>query len=134
MHILANPGGQLINGYAGNNLNGYVGIGIFNPLGPGNLVSRPHSLLHLAEGVEGNASPWGYRDWQRNGITFTGNDDHGYIGHRYGEPDVTDMVLQWSDNPGFSRADRMRFIFTSEFTGAPDGMNSLEGSEGMYWM
>lgn len=93
----------------------------------------PYSRLHLAEGVQSNASPWGYRDWQRNGITFTGNDDHGYIGHKYKGPDVTDMVIQWSDNPGFSRADRMRFIFTSAYDGglSPTGMNSLEGLEGM---
>jgi hypothetical protein len=31
----------------------------------------------------------------RNGVTFTGNLDHGYI-----DEDYTDMVIQWSDNPG----------------------------------
>ena len=97
-----------------------------------NVRKTPYSRLHLAEGVQSNASPWGYRDWQRNGITFTGNDDHGYIGHKYRGEDITDMVIQWSDNPGFDRADRMRFIFTSAFDGvSPTGMNSYEGLEGM---
>ncbi len=36
----------------------------------------------------------------RNGVTFTGNLDHGYIGQNYGDEDYTDMVIQWSDNPG----------------------------------
>ncbi len=60
-----------------------------------------------------------------------GNDDQGYIGEKYGDLDVTDMVIQWSDNPGFTKADRMRFIFTSAYTGASTGMNSLEGLEAM---
>ena len=25
------------------------------------------------------------------------------------------MVIQWSDNPGFTKADRMRFILTSAY-------------------
>ncbi len=41
------------------------------------------------------------------------------------------MVIQWSDNPGFTKADRMRFIFTSSYTGASTGMNTLEGLEAM---
>ena len=41
----------------------------------------PFSRLHLAEGgATGNAEQWGYRPWQRNGITFTGNTDQGYVG------------------------------------------------------
>ncbi|MEZ4789208.1 MAG: hypothetical protein R2811_04240 [Flavobacteriales bacterium] len=43
----------------------------------------PFSRLHLAEGEGDNAQPTGYRPWQRNGITFTGNGDQGYIGHKY---------------------------------------------------
>ena len=95
----------------------------------------PFSRLHLAEGgTSGNAEQWGYRPWQKNGITFTGNDDQGYLGQKYrgGDPGFTDMVMQWSDNPGVARADRLRFIFTSQFhPGTPSGMNSEEGQEGM---
>ncbi|MBS1546721.1 MAG: hypothetical protein JSU02_05015 [Bacteroidetes bacterium] len=95
----------------------------------------PFSRLHLAEGGQtGNAEQWGYRPWQKNGITFTGNDDQGYLGQKYrgGDPGFTDMVMQWSDNPGVARADRLRFIFTSQFhPGTSSGMNSEEGQEGM---
>ena len=94
----------------------------------------PFSRLHLAEGGQtGNAEQFGYRPWQKNGITFTGNDDQGYLGQKYrdGESGFTDMVMQWSDNPGAVRADRLRFLFTSAYTGATSGMNSREGLEGM---
>ena len=94
----------------------------------------PFSRLHLAEGgTTGNAEQFGYRPWQKNGITFTGNDDQGYLGQKYrdGESGYTDMVMQWSDNPGAVRADRLRFLFTSAYTGATSGMNSREGLEGM---
>src|SRR5690606_15934221 len=38
----------------------------------------------------------------------------------------------WSDNPGAVKADRLRFIFTSEYhPGTPTGMNSEAGLEGM---
>jgi hypothetical protein len=93
----------------------------------------PFSRLHLAEGgTTNNAQQFGYRPWQRNGITFTGNSDQGYIGHKYGALDYSDMVIQWSDNPGFWKGDRLRFIFTSAYnSSAATGMNSLEGLEGM---
>ena len=95
----------------------------------------PFSRLHLAEGgTTGNAEQWGYRPWQKNGITFTGNNDQGYIGQKYREGDAgyTDMVMQWSDNPEVAKSDRLRFIFTSAYhPGTPSGMNSREGMEGM---
>ncbi|MCO5273403.1 MAG: tail fiber domain-containing protein [Flavobacteriales bacterium] len=95
----------------------------------------PFSRLHLAErGTTGNAEQWGYRPWQRNGITFTGNTDQGYIGQKYrdGDDGSTDMVIQWSDNPGNWKGDRLRFLFTSSYNStATTGMNSREGLEGM---
>lgn len=93
----------------------------------------PFSRLHLAEGgKEGNAEQWGYRPWQRNGITFTGNGDQGYIGQKYRGDNETDMVIQWSDNPGNWKGDRMRFIFTGGYNSSSStGRNSLEGEEGM---
>jgi hypothetical protein len=95
----------------------------------------PFSRLHLAEGTGDNNQSLGYRPWQINGITFTGNADHGYIGQKYRdeeEDDYTDMVIQWSDNPGFVKADRMRFIFTTEHDDQfQSGAKSKEGLEGM---
>ncbi|MCO5274343.1 MAG: hypothetical protein M9900_05420 [Flavobacteriales bacterium] len=96
----------------------------------------PFSRLHLAEGgTYGNAEQWGYRPWQRNGITFTGNEDQSYIGQKFrgeGGTGETDMVIQWSDNPGNWKGDRLRFLFTSSYNStATTGMNSREGLEGM---
>ena len=101
----------------------------------GQSPNGPFSRLHLAEGgATGNAEQWGYRPWQRNGITFTGNTDQGYVGQKFreGSSGETDMVIQWSDNPGNWKGDRLRFIFTSAYDqGASTGMNSREGLEGM---
>ena len=78
----------------------------------------PFTRLHLIDNV-GTATPLtyaqeiGYRPWMRNGITFTGNSDQSYIGHRYGAVnDNTDFVIQWSDNPNSSPwgTDRMKFV------------------------
>ncbi|MBX2982473.1 MAG: hypothetical protein KF843_07375 [Flavobacteriales bacterium] len=64
----------------------------FNPKGP-------FSRLHLAEGEGDNAQAFGYRLWQRNGVTFTGNGDQAYIGQKYKGNDNTDFVVQWSTAP-----------------------------------
>ena len=105
-----------------------------------NLLSNaPFSRLHLVDD-EGNNVPlvyaqeMGYRPWMRNGITFTGNSDQGYIGQQYMAPDATDMVIQWSDNPESDpwAADRMRFVFASDPNPpSPTGMSSLNGLEAM---
>ncbi len=104
-------------------------------------ANGPFSRLHLGEPTN-NAQQWGYRPWQRNGVAITGNNDQMYIGHKYtyavptnylsGELlDFSDAVIQWSDNPGTTLGDRMRFLFTSSYTGAATGNGSLEGLEGM---
>lgn len=90
----------------------------------------PYSLLHLA-GANNNAQQQSYRPWMQTGITMTGNDDHNYFGQKASSLDFTDVVLHWSDNPGKFLKDRMRFIFTSSFSGAASGSGSLEGLEGM---
>ena len=101
----------------------------------------PFTRLHLVDDVGANnpttyAQPIGYRRWMRNGITFTGNSDQAYIGQKYAGDDNTDFVIQWSDNPNGSPwgVDRMKFIFSSEFTGAHSGMGSEYGLEAMrFW-
>lgn len=99
--------------------------------------SAPFTRLHLIDGV-GPADPItyaqtiGFRPWQRNGITFTGNSDQSYIGHRYAGDDNTDFVIQWNDNPNGSPwgTDRMRFVFTTQYVpGATRGATSVEGLE-----
>ncbi|MBK6626497.1 MAG: hypothetical protein IPJ87_16310 [Flavobacteriales bacterium] len=77
---------------------GFVGISpssYFWDNGPG-----PFSRLHLAEPGANGFQGISYRPWMRNGVTFTGNSDHGYVGQRYYGHDSTDMVIHWSDNPG----------------------------------
>lgn len=95
----------------------------------------PFSLLHLAAGTN-NAQQQSFRPWMRTGISFTGNGDHGYIGQKNGSAvDDTDMIIHWSDNPGFvAGPDRLRFIFTSGYnvaapTGAPTGASVRQAEQ-----
>jgi len=74
-----------------------------------NIGSRaPFTRLHLVDNAVNPNDPvvyaqqHGFRPWQRNGVTFTGNSDQSYIGHRYAGNDNTDFVVQWSDNPNGS--------------------------------
>ncbi|HRF82287.1 MAG TPA: tail fiber domain-containing protein [Flavobacteriales bacterium] len=97
-----------------------------------NTVKGPFTRLHLADGGADNAQQLAFRPWMSNGITFTGNADHGYMGQKYQGADLTDMVVHWSDNPGNERKDRLRFLFTSGYDpSASSGAQSLEGLEGM---
>jgi Chaperone of endosialidase len=98
----------------------------------------PFTRLHLIDpAVSANlpgvyAQQFGFRNWQRNGITFTGNNDHAYLGQRYWLNDQTDFVVQWSDNAANSPwgIDRMKFIFTSAFNaGALRGATTANGLE-----
>ncbi|WKZ65004.1 MAG: hypothetical protein QY325_09535 [Flavobacteriales bacterium] len=65
----------------------------------------PFTRLHLVDNaVIANdpvvyAQQHGFRPWQRNGVTFTGNSDQSYVGQRYYGEDETDFVIHWSDNP-----------------------------------
>lgn len=91
-----------INGFTGVEQNGYLGISP-QPLFFSNTVG-PFTRLHLADSINDNtftfAQPLGFRPWMKNGITFTGNSDQAYIGQRFYGNDSTDLVFQWSDNPG----------------------------------
>ena len=67
------------------------------------MSNAPFTRLHLIDPVVNAGVPqvyaqeFGYRNWQRNGITITGNRDHAYIGHKYGTDDISDFIVQWSD-------------------------------------
>lgn len=103
----------------------------------------PFTRLHLIDDVNSSDNPLiyaqeqGYRPWQRNGITFTGNADQSYIGHRYDTSDNTDFVIQWSDNPNGSPwgVDRLKFVFTTQYNaGSSKGAATMEGMEAMrFW-
>ncbi|HRH70264.1 MAG TPA: tail fiber domain-containing protein [Flavobacteriales bacterium] len=97
----------------------------------------PFTRLHLIDST-GSTSPTvyaqqdGFRPWQRNGVTFTGNSDQCYAGAKYGANDNSDMVLQWSDNPedAIYGTDRLRFLFTNRANGTSAyGARSDEGLE-----
>jgi hypothetical protein len=104
-----------------------------------NVNSRaPFTRLHLVDDETGLLNPvvyaqeHGYRPWQRNGITFTGNSDQSYIGHKYAGNDNTDFVIQWSDNPDGSPwgTDRFKILFTTQYSaGAAKGAATMEGLE-----
>ncbi len=108
-----------------------------------NALSRaPFTRLHLVDDTGAPvpntyAQELGYRPWMRNGVTFTGHSDQGYIGQKYGEADDnTDMVIQWSDNPQTDPwgCDRLKFVFSSVFNGSAKGMGSYDGMEAMrFW-
>jgi len=108
--------------------NGFLGLCANGTLWNGNV--GPFTRLHLNDGgVPQQAS---YRGWMKNGITFTGNQDHSYVGQKFGNVDFTDMVIHWSDNPGIQLKDHLRFLFTSGSTpGAQVGADSPEGLESM---
>ncbi|MBK7946101.1 MAG: hypothetical protein IPJ85_12715 [Flavobacteriales bacterium] len=90
-------GSYTIGSFAAQLASGFVGVSPNSTLwsggGPG-----PFSRLHLHDGT--GPSTGSYRPWMKNGLTFTGNQDHGFLGQKAGAVDYTDMVLHWSDNPG----------------------------------
>ncbi|HNR55278.1 MAG TPA: tail fiber domain-containing protein [Flavobacteriales bacterium] len=132
-----------INSLTNINQNGFVGISD-QPLFFNGSVGA-FSRLHLVDRGTGTtnfgyyAQQLGYRRWQRNGVTFTGNSDHGYVGQKYildgdNAPvyDKSDMVLHWSNDPvGEIGPDRLRFLFTSSKDGSAHGSGSDEGLEAM---
>ena len=105
-----------------------------------NVNSRaPFSRLHLVDDA-GTMAPnvyaqeYGFRNWMRNGITFSGNSDQAYIGQRYAGDDNTDFVIQWSDNVAGSPwgTDRMKFVFCGGYNSSShSGQSSIQGLEAM---
>ncbi|MBP8823137.1 MAG: tail fiber domain-containing protein [Flavobacteriales bacterium] len=105
-----------------------------------NVNSRaPFSRLHLVDDA-GTMAPnvyaqeYGFRNWMRNGITFSGNSDQAYIGQRYAGDDNTDFVIQWSDNINGSPwgTDRMKFVFCGGYNSSSHtGQSSIQGLEAM---
>lgn len=95
----------------------------------------PFTRLHLADNSGAaiiNAQQFAFRDWQRNGITFTGNADHGYIGQEHNGTDTTDMVILWSNDFGSGQfsPDHLSIRFMSNDLGAATGASSLRGFGG----
>jgi hypothetical protein len=116
-----------LNGFNGLDHSGYLGLSgnpaFFN-------LSLPFSRLHLADTATAaiiNAQTFGFRDWQRNGITFTGNGDHGYFGQEHNGRDTTDMVLSWSNDFGSGQfsPDHLSIRFLSNRNSAASGAGSL---------
>jgi len=142
MRLNANPAGVNINGYAGTLRDGFLLLSGQPDAFTNAACDAPFTRLHLVDPT-GAVNPinyaqeFGYRPWQKNGVTFTGNSDQGYIGQKYNSNDATDMVIQWSDNPSTDpwASDELRFIFSANPTPlAPTGMRSLEGLEAMrFW-
>jgi len=89
--------------------NGFTLIGPNTPngSGTGNLYDNTwgaFSLLHL-NGDGQFVEEWGFRNWMRTGITFTGNRDLAYMGLRKlstneQEEDMTETTIAWTDNNG----------------------------------
>lgn len=97
---------------------GFLGLGKnYTPSFTWNNNTGPLSLLHLS-GDDGTfLATLGYRNWMKNGITFTANDDIMFVGpRRTGANDVTDALIAWGDNAtavgGFG-PDNLIFSFTN---------------------
>ena len=69
---------QTINGFAGINTRGFVGLSPFNSFW--NDPTGPYSLLHLAGDI--GTQELSYRPWMGVGVTITGNGDGMYFGQR----------------------------------------------------
>lgn len=96
----------------------------------------PLSRLHLVDGVGSNtpsvyAPTLGFRGWMRNGITFTGNSDQMYIGHKYGASDgISRAVLQFSEGTLDANRQFMSMVFTADpssggAAASPDGLEIM---------
>jgi hypothetical protein len=92
------------------------------------------SLLHLVGDASINIQDNGHRSWMRNGMLFSNNFDNGFIGVRPmpnpfgGTDDVSDFVINWSDNfssvAGLRTPDNLVFCFTA---GSGVTSNDLNG-------
>ncbi|MFN3341431.1 MAG: hypothetical protein ACK40M_01970 [Flavobacteriales bacterium] len=107
--------------------------GLFNPA----INTGAYSLLHL-NGNSNNPAfvqDGGYRPWMKIGITFTDNQDRAYIGYRANSIDVSDFVINWSDNSvgPFPGPDNLIFNFSAGIGNNPGGVdgNQMEGREVM---
>lgn len=119
-----------INGLAGNR-NGFLlltnnpsaaswGAGL-SPMNSSNFGA--YALFHLIGDDSPNVQEGGYRNWMRNGILLSNNYDAGFVGIRKmpnitspGGDDVSDFVINWSDNTGVNPTlrgpDNLVFNFT----------------------
>ena len=96
-----------VNGYPASKRNGFIGISDV----PAFFTNSPGAFtrIHLVDSVNATSNPsiyaqqLGYRLWQRNGVTMTGNSDQCYIGAKYNGNDSSDLVLQWSDKQRLRR-------------------------------
>ena len=94
------------NQYPSVNRNGYLLLSN-QPDAFTNTASRaPFTRLHLIDSAGTSVNPTvyaqqqGYRLWQRNGVTFTGNSDQSYVGAKYDGNDNSDLVRASSPSPG----------------------------------
>ena len=100
------------------------------------------SLFHLVGDDSPNIQEGGYRNWMRNGILLSNNFDAGFIGVRKmpnsvspGADDVSDFVINWSDNAGTNPSlrgpDNLIFNFTIGDGNGTDDLvgNNLNGRE-----
>jgi hypothetical protein len=117
-------GTTVINSQPAFNQTGYFGLSgtqhfLLNFASPG-----PFSRMHLVDGSSSTTGTYaptlGFRGWMKNGITFTGNTDQMYIGHKYlvdgsGAQVNTksQAVVQWSEGSLDDDRQSLRFIFTT---------------------
>lgn len=120
-----------VNGYSFNPT-GYMTLSLNSDFFTNVNVPVPFSLLHLVDATGGTnpnsyTPPTGYRGWMRNGVTFTGNSDQMYVGHKYGTSGVSRAVLQFSEANLNENRQYMSMVFTSD----PSGSGAAAGADGL---
>jgi len=123
--------------------NGFTLIGpnTSNGSGTGSLYDNSwgaFSLLHL-NGDGQFVEEWGYRNWMRTGITFTGNRDLAYMGLRKlstneQEEDMTETTIAWTDNNGSNgfSSDDLQFRFITGRSGGVDNLATPDDLDGLH--
>lgn len=120
-----------INGVAGFNNSGFMGLG--SSASANNLwtTTGPRSMLHLEGPNNTLFGGNGWRSWMQTGIFMKEHSDAMYVGLK---PDVTttnrsDAIINWSDDAGTGGGvDKLRFLFTSVAPGNGSNTNPLSGS------
>ena len=105
------------------NTTGFVGISN-NPTFWSS-AQGPFSLLHLAAGTNSTFDA-GYKSWMADGLTFTANNDLGFLGLRTVSPEISEYVLAWADNDAASSGpDDFVFRWTAGGTSSSEGLEIM---------
>ena len=124
---------------------GFAALGRLNDAtAPGAGMPRgPWSRLHFFHANAGGSTPWfAHRSQMRNGVTFTGNSDHAYMGQWYDQgtngtgaevDDRTNLVIATSEDElpsgNAHHWDHISFRFMGDMAASQGSASSVDGME-----